>query len=131
NKDGPCLTMALMNFIANRERSTLGHHMSSVLARAVNEFSLQTDMFLQQVHNRFLCSDVDTIFEDVELSKHIENHVIVILPFKGHVWELDSFSGPLYLGPESNDWTQTAQIRLEQWSEAVSTTKVHAIVLDS
>ncbi|KAF9198979.1 hypothetical protein BGZ49_000073 [Haplosporangium sp. Z 27] len=134
-EDGPCISMALMNFIANRNRSTLGHRLSSVLSKAINEFSLQKDAFLQEAHNRFLCSHVETISDDVQEIHNIGNHVIIILPFEGNVWELDSLSGPLYLGPELNDWTQTAQIRLEQWSEAASITKVHndvhSIILDS
>ncbi|KAF8967214.1 hypothetical protein BGZ46_000222 [Entomortierella lignicola] len=134
-EDGPCTSMALMNFIANRDRSTLGHRLSSVLSKATNEYSLQTDAFLQEAHNRFLCSHVETISDDVQEIQNIGNHIIVILPFEGNIWELDSLTGPLYLGPELNDWTQTAQTRLEQWSEAASITKVHndvhSIILES
>ncbi|KAF9984184.1 hypothetical protein BGZ65_000854 [Modicella reniformis] len=63
------------------------------------------------------------------------NHLVVILPFNGFVWELDSlgFQGPLCLGPADGDWTAVAQRRLRLWTQTTLTTKIdvdiQAIVL--
>ncbi|KAG0044819.1 hypothetical protein BGZ89_005912 [Linnemannia elongata] len=56
------------------------------------------------------------------------NHIILIMPYKGNVFELDSDPAavsPTYLGPSGTDWTITAQVRLQQWSEAAHLTTVH------
>jgi hypothetical protein len=55
------------------------------------------------------------------------NHIVLILPFQGHVWELDplDISGPLCLGLQGEDWSEIAQKRLEMWTTAAIYTKVH------
>lgn len=64
------------------------------------------------------------------------NHIVLIMPFKGSVFEIDglAMSSIIYLGRAEEDWTAIAQERLEQWSEAACDTcacvfnDVHAIV---
>ncbi|KAG0292418.1 hypothetical protein BGZ97_005604 [Linnemannia gamsii] len=56
------------------------------------------------------------------------NHIVLIMPYMGHVYELDSHPAAhycTYLGPEGTDWTIAAQVRLQQWSEAAHLTTVH------
>ena len=63
--------------------------------------------------------------EDQEDSEK-ENHVIVILPFGGHVWEIDSYcpEGPLDLGLCGESWTTVAATRLQMWHGTTAFTRV-------
>ena len=77
--------------------------------------------------------DVD---DDLDGSDETGNHIILIMPFGGHVFELNGYSTTclLDLGVVEYDWTDIAQQRLEWWSEAARETRVHndihAIVFD-
>ncbi|KAF9556634.1 hypothetical protein EC968_008105 [Mortierella alpina] len=56
------------------------------------------------------------------------NHIVLNVPYSGHVYELDSYPGAescRYIGPVGTDWTVAAQVRLQQWSEAAHLTTVH------
>lgn len=59
------------------------------------------------------------------LHKHV--HLIVILPFDGHVWEIDGLEaqGPLHLGACGHDLITTALPRLQEWSKTELMMDVH------
>ena len=109
---------------------------------------------LHSIHHMFLSpptslvSGATTIFEEASKEEEEEaskddisdiagNHIVLIMPFGDHVFELDGLAASriIYLGQVGQDWTAVAQQRLEQWSEAASVTRVHndvhAIVVDN
>ncbi|KAF8960190.1 hypothetical protein BGZ46_001612 [Entomortierella lignicola] len=53
-----------------------------------------------------------------------ENHLILIFPYYGNVWEVDSLdeTGPLNLGPCGDNWVDSALPRLVQWKNTVQKT---------
>jgi len=62
--------------------------------------------------------------EEPDLSD--ENPLILIFPYKGNVWEVDSLDGdgPLYLGQCGSNWVETALPRLIKWKETVNETLI-------
>ncbi|KAG9319222.1 hypothetical protein KVV02_004114, partial [Mortierella alpina] len=61
------------------------------------------------------------------------NHVVLILPFGEHVWELDGFdsNGPLCLGATGNDWTDVAHAaRLIQTIISMITNPEYQSIID-
>ncbi|KAF9405456.1 hypothetical protein BGZ76_006571 [Entomortierella beljakovae] len=65
----------------------------------------------------------------------MENHMILIIPANGRVWEIDSMddSGPLDLGPIDTNWVKRALPRLTKWDLTIEKTDIpvdiHAIML--
>jgi hypothetical protein len=54
-----------------------------------------------------------------------ENHMIVILPFRSYVWEVDSYSSaPLNIGLCGESWAEIAMTRLQMWYGTTASTKV-------
>ncbi|KAF9952544.1 hypothetical protein BGZ70_000577 [Mortierella alpina] len=58
------------------------------------------------------------------------NHLIVILPYQGRVWEIDSLDeqGPFLLGDTGANWTAVARDHLQQWRfHSTQAVDIHAI----
>ena len=53
-------------------------------------------------------------------------HLIVILPFGGHVWKIDSYNtnGPLDLGLCGASWTTVTATRLQIWHDIAAATEI-------
>ncbi|KAI8595906.1 hypothetical protein EDD21DRAFT_448256 [Dissophora ornata] len=97
---------------------------------------------LHALHHQVLCTDAyrHTISqqqfqvddEDEQENGPVsetKNHLVLILPFGGHVWEIDSYdtTGPLDLGLCAESWTAVAATRLLMWH---STTAFSGISVD-
>ncbi|KAF9308523.1 hypothetical protein BG006_005415, partial [Podila minutissima] len=93
---------------------------------------------LIDLHHTFLSPRMPLVSKGTDASKESSgvgvndmddlsgNHIVLIMPFKGSVFEIDglAMSGVIYLGRAGEDWTAIAQQRLEQWSEAACDTCV-------
>ncbi|KAG0195940.1 hypothetical protein BGX28_000339, partial [Mortierella sp. GBA30] len=146
---GQCCSLALFNFLANQEPVSQSDTVKAILKRSRTEdgeydcFAADQDATLRSLHH-WLLTDRDTYQPDLEegLDDNGEydepqpsgNHMIVILPFAGHVWEIDSYhwNGPECLGEIEHDWTHVAQKRLQLWTQAAIESRIcndiHAIV---
>ncbi|KAI7816626.1 hypothetical protein BC939DRAFT_218928 [Gamsiella multidivaricata] len=140
--------MALFNYVANKNPSSTTQSILNDIQSDITPGSLQKNLLLQCLHQHILrsvqpCTDKPTAIIngdndngcDNTLQTSSDNHIVLIMPYKGHVWEIDSLqSDPVYLGLEGDDWTEVAQQRLESWTSAAYHTKVHndihPIVLD-
>lgn len=83
------------------------------------------DAYRHNITQQYVQDDV----EDKQGDNHRlenDNHIVVILPFNGHVWEIDSYdqSGPLHLGCCGDDWTMIATTRLKMWYGITAATGV-------
>ncbi|KAF9955653.1 hypothetical protein BGZ72_003547 [Mortierella alpina] len=146
---GQCCTLALFNFLANQEPCLQSEVVKTILSRTCKEeanydlYAADQDVSLRSLHH-WLLSNLETDqlhdeeghddLEEYDSPQPSGNHMIVILPFAGYVWEIDSYhsESPLCLGAAGEDWTFVAQERLQKWSEAAIESRVnndvHAIV---
>ncbi|CAO3568601.1 unnamed protein product [Mortierella alpina] len=146
---GQCCTLALFNFLANQEPCSQSDVVKTILSRTCKDeanydlYAADQDVSLRSLHY-WLLSDRDTDelhknqgledLEDYDSAQPSGNHMIVIMPFAGYVWEIDSYhsDSPLCLGDIKDDWRYIAQERLKMWTEAAIESRVcndiHAIV---
>ncbi|KAG0195844.1 hypothetical protein BGX28_000529 [Mortierella sp. GBA30] len=137
---GPCTTMSLLNFLINQHPTTHGEPIQQLFQRvtALQQINkdyrgeAQKDPVLCSLHHYVLCDQQLQQDEKFEVEEEVAymssegNHLILILPFAGHIWEVDSLepSGPLWLGASLGDWTATALHRLEMWWNTTQQTKI-------
>ncbi|KAG0196601.1 hypothetical protein BGX28_009949 [Mortierella sp. GBA30] len=139
--NGPCCTMALFNFVANKGGSPTTKRILEGLS--TDKSTAEKNMILKSLHHYVLCAGCNVHNEcDQEPSVSDDhstegNHVILIIPFNGYVWEIDSAEhgdGALCLGKEGTEWTDVAQRRLERWTHAAWKSQhhndVHAITAE-
>ncbi|KAG0014983.1 hypothetical protein BGZ81_000138 [Podila clonocystis] len=130
--NGPCCTMALFNFVANKGGSpTTKRILEDVSA---DRSAAEDNMILRSLHHYVLCGghvNQEYNHQSASLSNDITmegNHVVLITHFNGYVWEIDSAEdggGAYCLGKEGTDWTFVAQKRLEHWTYAAWATQIH------
>ncbi|KAF9948813.1 hypothetical protein BGZ72_009337 [Mortierella alpina] len=146
---GQCCTLALFNFLANQEPSLRSEIVKTILRRTCNDeanydlYAADQDVSLRSLHYWLLTDrDTDDIhekqgledLEDYDSAQPSGNHMIVIMPFAGYVWEIDSYhsDSPLCLGAMGDDWKNKAQARLQMWTEAAIESRVcndvHAVI---
>ncbi|KAF9557889.1 hypothetical protein EC968_007403 [Mortierella alpina] len=146
---GQCCTLALFNFLANQKPCLQSEIVKTILSRTCNDeanydlYAADQDVSLRSLHY-WLLSDRDTDqlheeqgpedLEEYDSPQPSGNHMIVIMPFAGYVWEIDSYhqDSPLCLGDIKDDWRYIAHERLKMWTEAAVESRVcndvHAIV---
>ncbi|KAF9342729.1 hypothetical protein BGX26_006975 [Mortierella sp. AD094] len=149
---GMCCTLALFNFVVNHDTGSQGSSMKDILNYAnkhtgdYDRLSAQGVETLRKLHHWILRDKSDNVHHNVtqndiegDLAEGLQpsgNYVIMIMPHKGFVWELDSmdWSSPKRLGKIDDDWTDAAQARLEDWTQAAIKTRVcndiHAIIAE-
>ncbi|KAF9344261.1 hypothetical protein BGX34_005833, partial [Mortierella sp. NVP85] len=101
--NGACCTMALMNFLVNQtEKGPISKNLFESAQARVNEnghsYLVQEDDYLCSLHHFVLAdmahqnAELDTAMDldPANIDQNQGNHLVVIFPYKGHVWELDS-----------------------------------------
>ncbi|KAF9980438.1 hypothetical protein BGZ65_005096 [Modicella reniformis] len=130
--------MALMNFLINQSVSNRGPIVQSIDTNIQQsqdyELVVQDDDYLCSLHHIIL-ADMNPANQDRPTQDGLPetnsddssqgNHIVVIIPWRDFVWELDSldFGDPTCLGAAGPDWTVVAKARLRQWEQTTSTTK--------
>ncbi|KAF9344466.1 hypothetical protein BGX34_005638 [Mortierella sp. NVP85] len=140
--NGSCCTMALMNFLINQSPATQGP-ITKTLVESIRTKQAQGEGYAHDAeHDEYLCSlhhhilAIKTLQEldpsDVEQPEPTSddlsegNHVVIVLPYNGFVWELDSLNDQRQtcLGAVGGDWKAVAQKRLGEWTKTASITGV-------
>lgn len=133
--NGACCTMALMNFLVNQtDQDPITRNLFQTAQARVehNKHSsmVQDDDYLCSLHH-FILADMTHQDSDQDTTLDLDtdnqgNHLIVILPHHGFVWELDSLDDcnkQTCLGSiGAEHWTAIAHRRLKQWDQTTRTT---------
>lgn len=140
---GACCSMSLLTFLINQDQSTCGDIVQDLVKGIRSkqqqhqpyEFEALEDDYLCSLHHYVLGgkssddqqenSGVIEMEVDVQETDDVRNHLIVIMPWNGFVWELDSLEeGDTCLGPVGGDWSHLAHQRLTQWDKTFEVTGV-------
>ncbi|KAG0247548.1 hypothetical protein BG011_001317 [Mortierella polycephala] len=133
--NGPCCTMALFNFAVNKGGSPMTKRiLEEISTHSISKSTAEENMILKSLHHYVLREGYDALGGNDQgistLDDHPTegNHVVLIMPFNGYVWEIDSAEdgdGVFCLGMEGTDWTGVAQKRLERWTFAAWRGQIH------
>ncbi|KAK3806965.1 MAG: hypothetical protein J3R72DRAFT_465045 [Linnemannia gamsii] len=133
--DGSCLSVALCNFVINNDSSgVLGTYLKKTYTIDTEEkcHFVDEDPYILSLHNFSFLSSPSS--EKTGGGNTSPNHIILLLPYKNALWELDGQdeNGLRYIGPCRNrHWTRLAKERADQWnkqSKAINSIDIHVIV---